>query len=1007
MEIRINDLTIRRLYFTLFAISGFSGLIYESIWTHYLKLFLGHAAYAQTLVLIIFMGGMALGAWAASRYGNRIRNLLLGYAIVEGIIGLFAIIFHPLFIQVTDFAYLTAIPQLEGTTTVTFFKWTLAALLILPQSILLGATFPLMSAGIIRLFPKTPGHSLAVLYFANSLGAAMGVLVSGFVLIGAVGLPGTILTAGLINLLLALVVWLLCHNDIFENTPTVANQKSSKSSYPNLPKKVFVAFLFCAALTGTASFLYEIGWIRMLSLVLGSSTHAFELMLSAFILGLALGGFWIRKHIDDLINPIKTLGFIQIIMGILALTTLVSYGQSFEWMSYTLTVLTKTDPGYALFNLFSHGIVLIIMLPATVCAGMTLPLLTYYLISKGYGEGSIGSIYAANTLGAIIGIVLGVQFIMPELGVKSLITIGGGLDILLGLALLWYAGKGFNKIRWSFAAIVTSVILITSILWVELDTVKMASGVFRHGKIPKDQQVQVLFHKDGKTASVDLFQSQLGKLTISTNGKPDAAIGQEKPTPDEPTMILLAALPWAIHDQAKTVATIGFGSGMTSHVLLSIPSIERVDTIEIEPAMVEGAKGFGDRVANVFNDPRSHIHIEDAKAYFTNHQKKYDLIISEPSNPWVSGVAGLFSQEFYQLVRNYISEKGLFVQWFHVYEIDTTLVASVLKALSPNFEDYTLYMAGANDLLIIASTHGKVGIPSEKIFDIPELATELSRIGISSQQDILLRKLGSKGILDPLFNSYNIAANSDYFPVLDLGAVRTRYLNENARELQRLRLVAAPLIETLEGQPVRTAPLSINENYYLQIGTAARQAMLIHQYFEWVLKNQVTPSLSMDGGTVATVRNVRTIHHQQCQPIGDEKWFSFEMEKGWLPYLHFLAKDTLPYLSPTEMAIIWADIEAAPCFSHLPENIRHWFNLYKAVSNRDFEQVLQFSKLLLPEENIQASEENNYLLTVSMLAHIAQENYNAAFTLLERYSSRSKPPIELRLLGAIAAQQGL
>ena len=1003
MQIQINSRIIRRLYFTLFAISGFSGLIYESIWTHYLKLFLGHAAYAQTLVLIIFMGGMAIGAWAASRYGTRIRNLLLGYAIVEGIIGLLAVIFHPLFVQVTDFAYLTAIPQLDGATTVTFFKWTLAAFLILPQSILLGSTFPLMSAGIIRRFPETPGHSLATLYFANSLGAAIGVLASGFVLIEAVGLPGTILTAGLINLLLALVVWLLCHNDSFDNAPTFAYQKSSDQ---NLSQKVFIAFLLCAALTGAASFLYEIGWIRMLSLVLGSSTHAFELMLSAFILGLALGGYWIRRHIDNMTSPIKTLGFIQIVMGILALTTLISYGQSFEWMSYTLTTLTKTDQGYALFNVFSHSITLVIMLPATICAGMTLPLLTYYLISKGYGEGSIGGIYAANTLGAIIGIALGVQIIMPALGVKNLITIGGGLDILLGLALLWYAGKGFNKIRWSFVATASSAILIASIIWVELDPVKMASGVFRHGVISEDRQV--IFHKDGKTASIDLIQSKSGKLTISTNGKPDASISQKNPSADEPTMILLAALPWAIHDQAKTVATIGFGSGMTSHVLLSIPSIERVDTIEIEPAMVEGAKGFGERVANVFNDPRSHIHLEDAKAFFTNHQKKYDIIISEPSNPWVGGVAGLFSQEFYQLIRNHISDKGLFVQWFHAYEIDITLVASVIKALSTHFEDYAIYFSAEGDLLIIASKHGKVGTPSDKLFDIPELAAELTRIGIFNQQDILLRKVGSKQILGPLFNSYNIVANSDYFPVLDLGAVRTRYLEKNALELHRLRLVAAPLIETLESQPIRTAPLSINENIHLRIGEAARKAMVIHQYFKWVTDNQVPPSLQMDGNTVATVRNVRTLHHQQCPSVEKEdEWFSFEMKEGWLPYLHFLAKDTLPYLSPTEMEIIWADIEAAPCFTRLPENIRHWFNLYKAVGNRDFEQVWQFSKLLLPDGKIQASENNNYLLMVSMLAHIALKRYEAALALLRRYNRRAEPPIEIRLLGTIAAQQRL
>ena len=325
--------------------------------------------------------------------------------------------------------------------------------------------------------------------------------------------------------------------------------------------------------------------------------------------------------------------------------------------------------------------------------------------------------------------------------------------------------------------------------------------------------------------------------------------------------------------------------------------------------------------------------------------------------------------------------------------------------MSPHFEDYALYTGSRGDILIIASQHGKVGEPSNKLFDIPELAAELTRIGIVNQQDILLRKLGSKRILDPLFNSYSIAANSDYFPVLDLGAVRTRYLNKSAHFIYRLRSVAAPIIETLEGESVRTAPLSIGENHHLQIGKIARQAMVIHQYFKWVTENQVPSSLQMDANTLAIVRNVRTLHNQQCPSIEkQDEWFDFEMKEAWLPYLHYLAKETLPYLSPTEMEIIWADIEAAPCFARLPENIRHWFYLYRAVGNRDFEQVLQFSKLLLPEDKIQSSEENNYLLMVSMLAHIALKQNDAALALLKRYNWRSEPPIEIRLLGAIAAQ---
>ena len=157
-----------------------------------MKLFLGSAAYAQTLVLIIFMGGMALGAWAMGKYSARVPSLILGYAIVEGIIGLLAIVFHWVFVGATDFSYFTVIPKLHSPVLLMMYKWGLAGLLILPQTILLGATFPLMSAGVLRLYADKPGRTLATLYFTNSLGAVAGVLTSGYLLIGLVGLPGTI-----------------------------------------------------------------------------------------------------------------------------------------------------------------------------------------------------------------------------------------------------------------------------------------------------------------------------------------------------------------------------------------------------------------------------------------------------------------------------------------------------------------------------------------------------------------------------------------------------------------------------------------------------------------------------------------------------------------------------------------------------------------------------------------------------------------------------------------------
>ena len=200
---------LRGIFLLLFALSGFSGLIYESIWTDYLKLFLGHAAYAQTLVLAIFMGGMAIGSAISSRYSVRWKNLLLCYAVTEGLIGLCALAFHAAFDRTIDYSYTTIIPHLNNPAAVNAFKWTISALMILPQSVLLGMTFPLMSAGILRLFPDKPGSTVAMLYFTNSIGAAAGVLVSGFVLIRLVGLPGTIGVAGLINIALAVTVWSL------------------------------------------------------------------------------------------------------------------------------------------------------------------------------------------------------------------------------------------------------------------------------------------------------------------------------------------------------------------------------------------------------------------------------------------------------------------------------------------------------------------------------------------------------------------------------------------------------------------------------------------------------------------------------------------------------------------------------------------------------------------------------------------------------------------------------
>ena len=194
----ISTVRLERMLLLLFVASGFAGLVYQAIWSHYLGLILGHAAYAQTLVLAIFMGGMAAGAWLVSARGGRWTGLIRTYAIVELLIGVTALVFHPMFVGYMSFSQETVLPALESESTIRFWQWGTAALMIAPQSVMLGMTFPLMSGGYLRIAPGQDGQILGGLYFTNSIGAAAGALVATFLLLPWIGMPGAILVAGVI-----------------------------------------------------------------------------------------------------------------------------------------------------------------------------------------------------------------------------------------------------------------------------------------------------------------------------------------------------------------------------------------------------------------------------------------------------------------------------------------------------------------------------------------------------------------------------------------------------------------------------------------------------------------------------------------------------------------------------------------------------------------------------------------------------------------------------------------
>jgi spermidine synthase len=970
------DSRYRSFFFLIFAISGFTGLIYESLWTHYQKLFLGHAAYAQTLVLAIFMGGMAVGSWICSKRSFRWNNLLLIYAVTEGVIGFVAVVFHEIFRGTVSVSYAVILPQFATPVMASTFKWILSALLILPQTVLLGMTFPLMSAGILRAFPDTPGRSISLLYFANSIGAAIGVLMSGFVFIRLVGLPGTMRIAGLINVLIAVVVWIL----VKEHPPLLHTQEGPEARSRLSADKWYWILLLASMVTGIASFIYEIGWIRMLSLVLGSSTHAFELMLSAFIFGLAFGGLWIQRRIDRIENPVHFLIKVQAVMGLLALSTIFLYGHLFGPMQWIVKTLPKNDVGYAVFNLSSNAIALIIMVPTTFCAGMTLPLITYALLKRGHGEKSIGAVYAANTVGAIIGIFSSVHLGMPLLGLKGLITAGASFDLALAVALLFIVATNSAQIR--RAIIVTGTCLAVVALntaFVTPDPYKMASGVYRTAYLESPRNARLLYHKDGKTSTVSVFLNNAGGMSIRTNGKADAMI-QMNPavieSPDEHTMTLLAILPMALKPHAKTVANIGFGSGLTTNTLLLNDLLERVDTIEIEPAMIEGARNFGTRVQSAYSDPRSWIYIDDAKTFFSVRNKKFDIIISEPSNPWVSGVATLFSQEFYRMVSRNLKENGLFCQWLQIYEINTELVVSVLKALSSSFPDYVIYAANDNDLIIMATNGDSMPEMNPWVLDDPKISKALKRIRIMNDQDLQLRKVGNRDVLGPYLQTFSIRANSDYFPVLDQNAVRSRFLQEGAAEILRYTHVPLPSLEMLTGSRYPWNHTDITPYRFLPVSTKAFMAMAFRDYFSSGTFGDEYHNVP--ARAKALTSELKAIASKKCRQPSDHRMLFNHM-------FDVIGIGTIPYLRPNELDNLWDILEKGACFRTMTLDEREWIALFKAVGRRDAAAMAEISRDILQKKDRLKPAAIRYLVAAGMLGSIVNGDRTQSALLWEQY----------------------
>jgi spermidine synthase len=750
------------LLYILFSLSGFSALVYEVLWTKHLSLTFGTTMIAVSIVAATFMAGLALGSYLLGKYADHETNLLRIYAYLELGIAIFALLFPPALLTIDYLhTYITAsasaLPGLSHAA-----HLVLSSLILAPPTIFMGGTFPLMCRYFAR---KKSGGQIGRLYAMNTLGATLGAFLAGYVLIPFLGLSGTNMLAVLINLVIAVISWHF--SKISGITPTSDVSKVTRSEHAQLARSQRPV-LIAIALIGFFSLSYEILWTRVFLLFLGSTSYAFSLILSSFLISIAVGGAIYARKVHPDIDE-KTL-FIRLtmLMGLSILVTVPFYDQLalvFQWAHEI------SGERWWLLTLLSGIIVFCTMCVPIIISGSLLPA-AIAIINPGKirtGEG-VGLVVLHNTFGAVIGSLLAGFFLIPTLGSQLSFQLLAIVNILLGGALCYiFAPHPFRRLRhpMTAACVLAPMLIFLSPQW---DQTLMNCGVYcyapaftKSGGIKKAlKQDQILEIIEGIDTTVAIKESPDGKIRfLSVNGKTDASSGV-----DMPTQVLIGQLPLLLHPNPQDALVIGLGSGITLGGANEHP-LRQLDCVEISPGVVSASRYFEKENLSVLADPKINLHIEDGRNLLLTSEQYYDVIVSQPSNPWQSGNANLFTHEFYQLGAKRLKERGLFCQWIGLYDITTENLQIALNTFLQTFPKAMVFKSNA-DLILIGAQH-KLSFDyaalKRKMRD-PAIQKVLGAINISSPGDIIGKHFVYTDEALRQF-SHSAAINTDDFPRLE------------------------------------------------------------------------------------------------------------------------------------------------------------------------------------------------------------------------------------------------
>lgn len=792
----------------LFSLSGAAGLAYETLWFRSLALIFGSTVLALGTVLAAFLGGLAAGSLVIGQATTRSGRPLRLYGLLEIGIAVAALLV-PFLLRGAQAVTTGALAgAADGGAFFAVARFILVFVVLLIPTFLMGGTLPAMMRHFVR-DESDLGPQAGLLYFANTGGAVAGTLLTGFVLIPALGMARTNVVAVACNVVVGAAVLAIAARarasdaaggagaaDAAAEPAPAAPELPAPPAAPAPARSAIVVYALYAVV-GFAALALEVFWTRALLLSLGTTVYAFSTMLATYLLGLALGGLWGGRLASRSHYPARTLG---LLVGAAGLAVLIGnrYLGTLPLRYLRLQLSLGLDWNSSV--LVKFFLAFLVMFPATFFLGAAFPVAVRAVGGGVRAAGAaVGRLYAANTAGSILGSFLAGLSLIPLLGIERGLVAMAALFLAASLAFLVLArSRALVPV-----AVVYAAALVASLAYPSWDRYLQRSGVYFYAAHYKQideflkarRDYAMLSYREGPEATVAVVDGQRYRY-LQINGKTDASTGK-----DMITQVTSAHLPMLFHTNPKSVLVIGLGSGVTIGSVARHP-VEKIECLEIAPEVVEAAQLFSEASGDAMNDPRLVMTIGDGRNFLQQTRERFDVIISEPSNPWIAGVGNLFTREFLALAKSRLAPGGVMCQWTNLYDLSESDLAIMLATYREAFPHGAVFLSHLGDLLLVG-TDG----PPRLVFDDliarvsdPRIQSDLTRIGVSSVYDLLGTFIATFDGL-AAFIPPGTPVHTDDRAQLEFSAPKNLYRDFTLVHLTKILGVHQPILPLLAGMP--------------------------------------------------------------------------------------------------------------------------------------------------------------------------------------------------------------